>query len=608
MKKIKSDNNSVDISAMRHSCEHILTQTMLKLWPGKIVMAMGPSTADGFYFDFETKGDIKISEDDFPRIEKEMKTIIEKNLPITRKTISAKEARKIFAENPYKIEWVDEIEKRGEKVSTYKTGDEFTDLCAGPHLSSTGEIGAFKLLSIAGAYWHGNEKNKMLTRIYGTCFPSQIELDKYLAMIEEAKKRDHRKLNQTLKLYFLSDEIGQGLATLLPNGAVIAEELENWAKVTEKKWGYVRVFTPHIASEKLFMKTGHVPYYVPHMYPPMRMEEKGEGETEVYYLKPMNCAGHSMVYKAQPRSYRDLPLRIAEYGAVYRYEASGELHGIMRVRGPIHQNDAHIFCTEDQAEEEFQSVMELHKYYYETLGLSEKDYYLSFAIRGKDPKEKYLGDPKIWEKAEKITLEYIKKSKIPYEIEEGGAAFYGPKIDFNIRTVTGKVFSASTNQLDFMIPRAFDLKYTDKDGKEKTPVCIHRAPLGAHVRFVAFLTEHFAGAFPLWLAPIQARILPISDKQNDFAKKIYREMLEQDVRAELDDSNQTLSYRIRKAQIEKIPVVLIIGQNEVEGKTISARLRSGEEKKEVSPDQFINQMKNLIKEKSLSLSFGKGIN
>lgn len=591
----KMSEKEKQLWALRHTSEHVLHAAMQNLYP-ELLKAMGPATKEGFYFDFELNK--AISDADFPKIEKEMKRLIDLDIPMTQEEVTPKKAKEIFKDNPYKLEWVKEIEKRGEDVSIYKMGDKDLDLCSGPHAKSTGEIKAFKLLSVAGAYWHGDEKNKMLTRIYGTAFPTQEELDHYLWQKEEAEKRDHRKLNQTLKLYMESEELGQGLITLLPNGAIIAEELEKWAKETEEKWGYVRVFTPHIASDVLFKRTGHVPYYLASMYPPMRMEEKGEDEKDVYYLKPMNCAGHHLVFKSEPRSYRDLPLRIAEYGAVYRYERSGELHGMMRVRGPIHQNDAHIFCTEEQAEEEFQSVMKLHKYYYDALGLTEKDYFLSFAVRDKNNKKKYLGDENLWDKAEQITLDFVKKSNIPYEIEEGGAAFYGPKIDFNIRTVTGKVFSASTNQLDFFIPRAFELKYVDKVGKEKTPVCIHRAPLGAHVRFLAFLTEHFAGNFPFWLQPVQVVIIPIADRHISYANSVKEALKNAGVRVKTDDRPETMQAKIRDAQVQKIPYMIILGDREVENKAISVRKRSGENLNNISLETFLEEAKNAIATRS----------
>ena len=584
-----------NLEKMRHSCSHVLAAAVLQLYP-KAKLGIGPAIEDGFYYDFDF-GKKKITEKDLGKIAGEMETIIKAKIPFKKEEVTIKKAKTLFKDQPFKQELIRDLEKeKAKKVSFYKSGD-FVDLCAGPHVTDASKIGPFKLLSIAGAYWRGDEKNKMLTRIYGTCFPTKKELDKHLKLLEEAKERDHRKLNRILKLYQLSDDLGQGLATLLPNGAIIAEELEKWAKETEKKWGYVRVFTPHIASEKLFKKTGHVPYYVEEMYPPMRMKEKGKGETDVFYLKPMNCAAHHLVFKSEPRSYRDLPLRIAEYGAVYRYEQSGELHGLMRVRGPIHQNDAHIFCTEEQAEEEFQKVMELHKYYYDALGLSNKDYFLSFAIRDKKNKDKYLGDVKMWEKAEKITLKFIKKSKIPYEIEEGGAVFYGPKIDFNIRTVTGKVFAASTNQLDFFIPQAFNLKYADRDGKQKTPVCIHRAPLGSHVRFIAFLTEQFAGAFPVWLSPVQVVIIPITDKHNRYGQKIADQLKEENIRVELNDRSETTSAKIRDAELKKIPYILVVGDKEVKAKKVNVRVRGEWVLGLMAISKFINFIKEDIGKK-----------
>jgi len=582
-----------NLEKMRHSCSHVLAAAVLKLFP-KAKLGIGPAIENGFYYDFDF-GKKKITEKDLGRISAEMEKIIKTKASFKKEAVSIKKAKEIFKNQPYKLELIKDLASEGKKKVTLYQSDNFVDLCEGPHLANTSKVGPFKLLSIAGAYWRGDEKKPMLTRIYGTCYSTKKELNKHLKQLEEAKERDHRKLNRVLKLYQLSDELGQGLATLLPNGAIIAEEIENWAKETEKKWGYIRVLTPHIANERLFKKTGHVPYYTEHMYPPMRMEEKKE--KGVYYLKPMNCAHHCLVFKSQPRSYRDLPLRIAEYGTVYRYEKSGELHGIMRVRGPIHQNDAHIFCTEKQAEEEFQKVMDLHKYYYDALGLSEKDYYLSFAIRDKKNKDKYLGNDKMWDKAEKITLKYIKKSKIPYEIEEGGAVFYGPKIDFNIRTVTGKVFSASTNQLDFFIPQVFNLKYTDRDGKEKTPICIHRAPLGAHVRFIAFLTEHYAGAFPVWLSPVQAVVIPITDKHNKYGQKIADQLKEENIRVKLDDRSETTSAKIRNAELQKIPYILVVGDKEVKAKNVNVRVRGEKILGPVVVSKFISLIKENIAKK-----------
>ena len=586
-----------ELWALRHTAEHVLHTALQNLYP-KLKKAMGPATPEGFYHDFDLNE--KVTEVDFPKIEKEMQRLIDLDLPLIQKFVDVNEAKDIFKGNPYKLEWVDEIEKRGEKFSIYKMGDIDLDLCSGPHVTSTGKIKAFKLLSVAGAYWHGDEKNKMLTRIYGTAFPTQKELDEYLNQLREAKKRDHRKLNKNLKIYMVSDDTGQGLITLLPHGAVIAQELEKWAIETEEKWGYVRVLTPHVVPEKLFRTSGHVPYYVDHMFPKMKMSEIDKEEKEIFYVKPMNCAGHHMVYKSEPRSYRDLPLKIAEYGTVYRYEKSGELFGMMRVRGPIHQNDAHIFCTEEQAEEEFQKVMDLHGYYYSKLGISKKDYYLSFATRDPKNKDKFTGDDTIWEKAESITLKYIKKTGIPYEIEVGGAAFYGPKIDFNIKTATGKPFAASTNQLDFFLPKAFGLTYIDKDGKEKTPVCIHRAPLGAHVRFIAFLMEHFAGNFPTWLTPVQVKVLPITEKHIAYGTEVLKKLRTEGIRAELDERNERLQAKIRDAQIEKVAYMLIIGDREEKEGTVSERGRSGRDYGAHPLDKFIKDIKEEIDKKIIN--------
>lgn len=587
--------NKTNLDNLRHSCAHLMAAAVLKLWP-KALLTIGPTIENGFYYDFDN---LTISDSDFPKIEKEMKSIVKSWSSFEKIEVTPDEAKKTFKDNPYKLELIEELEEKSEKITLYESG-KFLDLCRGGHVINPKEIKYFKLLSTAGAYWKGSEKNKMLTRIYGTAFETQEELDKYLKAQEEAEKRDHRKLNKQLKVYMASDDIGQGLITLLPNGAIIAQELEKWAIETEDKWGYVRVYTPHIVPEKLFKISGHVPYYVPSMFPPMRMSEKDKEEKEIYYIKPMNCAGHHLVYKSEPRSYRDLPLRIAEYGTVYRFEQSGELLGMMRVRGPIHQNDAHIFCTEEQAEEEFQKVMELHEYYYNTLGISKKDYYLSFATRDPKNKDKYTGDDDVWEKAEKIAIKYIKKTGIPYEIEVGGAAFYGPKIDFNIKTVTGKAFAASTNQLDFFLPKAFGLTYVDQDGKEKTPVCIHRAPLGAHVRFIAFLMEHFAGNFPTWLTPVQVKVLPITEKHLDYARKVGDRLKEEGIRVEVDGRNERLQAKIRDAQLEKVAYMLIVGDKETETSSVSVRKRNSEDLGAKKLDEFIENIKKEINHKTIN--------
>ena len=608
--KIKHNEKDQSLLAMRHSTEHVLTQAMLKLYPG-IKMAMGPATDEGFYFDFDpsinsgqapstasakdgqAEQAYKITEEDFPKIEEGMKVIIKKDLPIKPKIISIEKAKKLFTGNEYKLEWIEEIQKKGEKAKTYSTGNQFIDLCAGPHISSTGKIGAFKLLSVAGAYWHGDEKNKMLTRIYGTAFPTKKELDDYLERLEEAKKRDHRKIGRELNLFTFAEEIGPGLPLWTPKGTIIQTELRDWAEETERKWGYVRVRTPHIAKHTLYEISGHLPYYKDDMYTPMNIDG------EDYYLKGMNCPHHHMIYKSSAKSYRDLPLRFAEYGEVYRYEKSGELFGLMRVRF-IQQNDAHIYCTEDQAEKEFLDVLKLHEYYYNTLGLTRKDYHIVVGLPDEKKRNKYHGDRKLWDKAEKLMRSAIEKSGIESIDEIGGAAFYGPKIDFNITSSVGRVFGISTNQLDLYMPTRFNLTYTDKDGVEKLVAVIHRAPLGSHERFIGFLIEHFAGNFPTWLTPTQVKVLPISTKHIDYANKIVEKLKEVDIRVEIDERNATLQAKIRDAQNEKVSYMLIIGDKEVETKTVTERARSGKPDGPFSIETFISNIKEEIDKKIIN--------
>ena len=574
-----------DLHPLRHTCEHVLTQAMINLYGKNLIMAMGPATEEGFYFDFDCPE--KISAEDFPKIEAEMKNIIYANLAITKKSLSLKEAKVLFKDNPYKQEWLQDIDK----PTVYWTGDKFVDLCSGPHVKSTGEIKAFKLLSVAGAYWHGDEKNKMLTRIYGTAFYSQKDLNKYLENLAEAKKRDHRKLGAQLEIFSISEEVGQGLILWLPKGQIIKDELENWAKQTEDKWGYQRVTTPNIGKTGLYKTSGHLPYYKNDMYPVMK-GEKGEE----YILKPMNCPHHHQIYKSKPRSYKELPLRLAEFGTCYRYEASGELFGLMRVRG-FTQNDSHIYCAEDQAVEEFVSVMKLHEYYYHQLGIT--NYHLELALRDPKNKKKYSGDDAMWEKAEKLMRLATAKVKIPMVVSIGNAAFYGPKIDFIIASSIGREFAISTNQIDLFMGERFQLKYTDSDGKEKTPVIIHRAPLGSHERFIAFLIEHFAGNFPTWLTPVQVKILPISDKQNNYAQKILEELKTNNIRVELDDRSESLGAKIRQAQLEKVSYMLIVGDKEEKNKKVAVRQRSKGDLGTMDINEFIGKITQEINAKIL---------
>lgn len=577
-----------DLKPLRHTCEHVLTQAMINLYGQDLIMAMGPATDEGFYFDFDYPQ--KISAEDFPKIEAEMKNIISANLPLTKKTLSLKEAKDLFKSNPYKQEWLQDIKAKKETPVVYWTGDKFVDLCKGSHLKSTGKIKAFKLLSVAGAYWHGDEKNKMLTRIYGTAFYSQKELDEYLNLLEQAKKRDHRKLGAQLEIFSISEEVGQGLILWLPKGQIIKEELENWGRATEKNWGYQHVTTPNIGKTGLYHTSGHLPYYQNDMYPIMK-GDKGEE----YILKPMNCPHHHQIYKAKPRSYKDLPLRLAEFGTCYRYEASGELFGLLRVRG-FTQNDSHIYCSETQVVDEFVSVMKLHQYYYHKLGIT--NYHLELALRDPENKKKYSGNDVMWEKAEKLMRRAAAKVKIPMTTSIGNAAFYGPKIDFIIESSIGREFAISTNQIDLFMGGRFNLKYTDQDGSQKTPLIIHRAPLGSHERFIGFLIEHFGGNFPLWLTPVQVNILPITNKQNTYAQQVLNQLEENNIRTQLDDRPESLGNKIRAGQLQKVAYMLILGPKEQKDKTVSVRNRAGQQIK-LDLIKFIATIKQEIDSKSI---------
>lgn len=555
-------NNPKYLQNLRHSCAHLLAKSVKELYPGA-QNAIGPSIENGFYQDFDM-GDYKISAADLPKIEQKMRQILPAWTRFEFSEVSLSDAKKLFKDNPYKVEMAEEFAKGGKKLLTNDPGN-FLDLCKMGHVENPSkELQNFKLLKIAGAYWRGNEKNKMLTRIYGTCFPTKEGLDKFLWQQEEAKKRDHRKIGQELELFTISDKVGQGLILWLPKGNIIKEQLETWAKETEKKWGYQRVTTPHITRSELFYTSGHLPYYKNDMFPSMRVDKKEE-----YFLKPMNCPHHHMIYQSKPRSYKELPLRLAEYGDVYRYEASGELFGLMRVRG-MSQNDAHIYCTLDQAVDEFVQVMKLHEYYYKTLGITE--YYLELALRDPKNTKKYHGNETMWKLAEALMRKAVAKTKIKMIEQRGNAAFYGPKIDFIVRSSIGREFAVSTNQIDLYMGERFKLTYTDKYGKEQTPVIIHRAPLGSHERFIGFLIEHYAGAFPLWLSPVQVAALPISDKQIRHSQKVKELLEKDDIRVELNDDNKTIGAKIRESALQKIPYMIIIGEKEVSKSVISSRL------------------------------------
>jgi len=587
---MKSIDNNDYLNKLRHSAAHLLAAAVMELWPNT-KRAIGPAIENGFYYDFDF-GNVKISKDDLPKIEETMRQIVKSWDKFIRVEILWKDAQKMYFDNPYKLELIQEFNKSGKKLTLYQSGD-YSDLCRGGHIENPAEeLKHFKLLSAAGAYWRGSEKNKMLTRIYGTAWPTKEELDKYLRQQEEVKKRDHRKIGKELELFTISEEVGPGLVLWLPKGNIVKEELEKWAKETEEKWGYQRVTTPNITKAGLFYTSGHLPYYKGDMYPPMKLDDGEE-----YYLKPMNCPHHHMIYAAKPRSYRDLPLRLAEYGTVYRYESSGELFGLMRVRG-MAQNDAHIYCTQEQAVDEFVDVMKLHEYYYRTLGITE--YHLELALRDPKNKTKYHGDSEMWKLAEKLMRQAVAKVKIKMVEEEGSAAFYGPKIDFIVHSSVGRQFAVSTNQIDLYMGKRFNLKYTDASGKEQTPVIIHRAPLGSHERFIGFLIEHFGGAFPTWLAPVQVKILPVAERHIEYAKGVMDKLKQANVRVELDDRNETLSAKIRDAQHEKVSYMLICGDKEMQTNTITERARSGKADGPFPIETFIGYIRKEIDEKVIT--------
>ncbi|MBI4078741.1 MAG: threonine--tRNA ligase [Candidatus Levybacteria bacterium] len=571
---------------IRHSTAHLLAAAVLKLYP-KTKLTIGPAIENGFYYDFDF-GDIKITDEDLPKIEEKMRQLLPSWTYFEGRIVSAKEANELFAENPYKLELIEELASKGDALRIYKAGD-FDDLCRGGHSENpANEIGAFKLLTIAGAYWRGSEKNPMLTRIYGTTFPTKKELDEHLTMLEEAKKRDHRKLGKELGIFTTDDLVGPGLILWLPKGTIIREEIETFAKKTEKQYGYKRVATPHIAKKELFETSGHLPYYADSMFPPMRLDD---GD---YYLKAMNCPMTHLIFKHTPRSYRDLPLRFAEYGTVYRHELSGTLAGLLRVRG-MSTNDAHIYCTREQIKEEFLKVMELHKYYYDIFGI--KEYWMRLSLHDPNKKGKYFDNPKLWEFTEQSLREAMRESGLPFEEAIGEAAFYGPKVDFQIKSVIGREETASTNQLDFIASERFGLKYVDSNGQEKPVFVIHRAPLGTHERFVAFLLEHYAGKFPVWLSPVQVVVIPIANRHQEAARKANEELQKANIRSEVDDRAESMQAKIRQATLQKVSYMGIIGDKEVQSGGLSIRTREGKDEGLVPLSNFIQKVKLEIDKK-----------
>ncbi len=639
MPKAKNLDQDEQLFRLRHTSEHVLTMAMEKIYGSdnksnpNIIKAMGPAIADGFYFDFDLSDSareqgLRITEKDFPKIEKEMKKLIQQSLLMERVEVSIKVARQVFADNIYKQELLDGLEnaedfelsesisngsspikhqvleKKPSQVTFYLTGRSeqieadkkllaslemmaagaktsvklasFVDLCKGPHVSKISEIKAFKLLSVAGAYWRGSEKNKMLTRIYGTAFASQAELDDYLSKKQMAEERNHRKIGKEMELFAIIPEIGQGLPVWLPNGYAMRRVLEDYMMKMERRFGYVHILTPHLNRKELFEKSGHLGFYDESMYPPLTYEEtdnsgKVIGSDEVYYPKPMNCPAGMMVYRLKSHSYRDLPIKMGEFGTVYRREKSGELHGLQRVRG-FTQNDAHIFCTPEQLKDQFREVMKMLDIFYEDMGFDNYHFRLSLS----DPdKEKFqaCGKRSDWEKAENILREILDEAGVEYVEAKGEAAFYGPKLDVQAVNVFGKEDSISTIQVDFNLPERFDLSYVDENGERQRPFVIHRALVGSFERFFSFLIEHHGGDFPTWLAPVQVKVLPIADRHNAYAREIFEQLLDQGVRVELDDRSERLQAKIRAAETARVPIMLIIGDQELEAKKVGVRVR-----------------------------------
>lgn len=549
-----------------HSSAHLMAEAVEAGFPG-VKFWVGPAIDKGFYYDMDL-GDRKITEEDLAQLEKKMNELAKQKNQFIRKAIPKAEAVQYFTEkaDEYKLDLLSGLTD-GE--ITFYTQGGFTDLCRGPHIPNTGFIKAIKLTSIAGAYWKGDEKNKQLTRIYGVTFPSQAELDEYVVMLEEAKKRDHRKLGKEMGIFTFDDQVGQGLALWMPNGTIIIEELENLAKKTEQAAGYKRVVTPHIAKESLYLTSGHLPYYEDSMYPPMELDGTK------YYLRAMNCPHHHKIFDAEQRSYKDLPLRLAEYGTCYRYEQSGELFGLMRVRC-LHMNDAHIYCTREQFADEFRAVNELYVNYFKIFGIDK--YVMRLSLH--DPEKlgkKYVNEPELWLETEEMVRQVLIESNIPYvEVKDEGA-FYGPKIDVQIWSAIGREFTLATNQVDFAQGKRFNLEFTNQHNEMETPLIIHRAPLGTHERFIGFLLEHYAGKFPTWLAPLQVKILPISDKFMDYANTILQTLKNADIRVEIDDRSEKIGKKIRDTEIAKVPYMLVIGEKEMnEGKVAIRRQGKGD--------------------------------
>jgi threonyl-tRNA synthetase len=582
------------LQQIRHSLSHILAQAVLDMFP-EAKLAIGPDIDNGFYYDFDLPR--TLIPEDLTILEKKMKHIIKQNQKFEKYSEPVAKAMAFLkaAKQDYKVELAADLKAEGEtELSFYKNGP-FVDMCKGPHVDSTNQIdlGIFKLDKIAGAYWRGDEKRPMLQRIYGLAFETKDELDKYLEMRKEAERRDHRKLGKELDLFSFSENVGPGLPLWHPKGTVIIEELEKLAKEMEFQGGYSRVRTPHLTKGKLYELSGHLEHYKESMYPPMKLSDE-EGE---YYVKPMNCPHHHMIFGATPKSYRDLPLRLAEYGTCYRYEDSGSLFGLMRVRS-MQMNDAHIYCTEDQFEDEFIAVTNLYLKYFKIFGIEK--YVMRLSLHSpKGLGAKYVNEPKLWIKTEKMVRDAIKKAKVNFVEVENEAAFYGPKIDIEVTSAIGREFTLATNQVDFAVPKRMGITYIDEKGQNEYPLVIHRAPLGTHERFIGFLIEHFGGAFPVWLSPVQVAVLPVADTHVKYAEEVKQRLFEEGVRVEILSPEETLGKRIREAEKRKVPYMLVIGDKEKDSESVSVRDYKTKEQKEHKINGFIKSVVDEIKERRL---------
>src|SRR3989344_2396921 len=586
MSNNNQQKNQAELERVRHSISHLMSMAIMELYP-KTGLGVGPFIENGFYQDYDLPE--SISAEIFPKLEKRIKQLIKQDIKFEQHAVSFKEALKLYQDDPYKTELIEDLKKAGEKDVSFYKSDWFENLCKGPHVKSTKEINpdAFKLDKIAGAYWRGSEKNKMLTRIYGMAFSSKKELDDHLAMLAEAEKRDHRKLGRELGLFIIDPLVGSGLPLFLPKGTIIRDALWEFLKEEQLKLGYQFVTTPHLGRLALYKTSGHYPYYKDSQYPPIKIDE------EEFLLKPMNCPHHIAIYQSQKHSYRELPIRLAEAGTVYRYEKSGELTGLVRARG-LTIDDAHIFAAEEQIEQEFLSVAELVLKIFKLLNFKE----FRVRIGARDPQsQKYIGDEKSWNKAEKI-IEKTLKGRFNYIIAPGEAAFYGPKMDFIAKDVLGREWQLGTVQLDFNLPERFALTYTDKNGKEKRPEIIHRAPFGSLERFIGILIEHFAGAFPLWLSPVQVKIVSVGSGHKNYFEKLASKLISEKIRVETDLTNETVGNKIRKAISGKVPYMLVIGDREVKSDKLMVRVRGQEKLLQIPCKKFVEKLNQLIAERS----------